>query len=116
MKGIVTPCLLVVAFALTGCATQSLPREELAAARGAIATAAETAPEAGELKRAQEKLALSQRWIDARDYGPARWLAEQAQVDAELAAARSATRETLQAIAAQEQAQAAFRKTSLQPR
>jgi Domain of unknown function (DUF4398) len=37
------------------------------------------------MQSAQEKLGLTSRWIAARDYEPARWLAEQAQVDAELA-------------------------------
>ena len=40
---------------------------------------------AADLKLAQDKLALGKRWIAAKDYQPALWLVEQAQVDAELA-------------------------------
>ena len=40
---------------------------------------------ATELNNAKEKLRLTRRWIEAGDYAPARWLAEQAQIDAELA-------------------------------
>ena len=36
-----------------------------------------------------DKLELTRRWIEARDYKPARWLAEQAQVDAELASMKA---------------------------
>jgi Domain of unknown function (DUF4398) len=75
----------------SGCA--SYPTEQLAASRAAIASAAgaggnEFAPR--EMNSAQEKFGLSSRWIAARDYEPARWLAEQAQVDAELAEMKAA--------------------------
>ena len=99
---------LLSAVLCAGCAT-SKPSAELAAAGVAIA-AAQPSPE---LTRAQTKVALAQRWIDARDYGPARWLAEQAEVDAELAAARQAAESALLAVSQQG---LALRKTSLSNR
>lgn len=81
--------LFVVAGSLVqACAMQPVPTEQLATSRAAFdaairAGAAESAPM--ELELARQKLELTRRWIDANDFKPARWLAEQAQVDAELA-------------------------------
>jgi len=77
---------------LAGCAVQAFPADQLAASEAAIARAeragaAQLAP--AELENAREKLRLTRRWVEARDYAPARWLAEQALVDAELAEAKS---------------------------
>jgi hypothetical protein len=60
-----------------------LMQGERAIAQAQAAGAAEHAPT--ELALAQEKLALGKRWIEARDYEPAKWLVEQALVDAQLA-------------------------------
>ena len=82
--------------ALGGCAvspTHELLLGERAVARAQAAGAAEHAPV--ELALAQEKLALGKRWIESRDYEPAKWLAEQARVDAELAAMRAAAANAL---------------------
>lgn len=95
-----------------GCASQPLPESELAAAKASIAAASAVAP-ARDLERAQVKLALGERWIAAGDYGPARWLAEQAEVDAELAAARAAS-EAARSASLAERAAAGFVRTSLQ--
>ena len=99
---------LLCAMLCAGCAT-SRPSDQLAAASVAIA-AAQPSPE---VTRAQVKVALAQRWMDARDYGPARWLAEQAEVDAELAAARQAAETAV--LAASHQG-LALRKVSLSTR
>lgn len=90
------PVVLAAALALGGCA--SAPLEELAQAR---ATLAATRPDDAslELARANDKIALARRWMDARDYGPSRWLVEQAQVDAELALAKSAAEDAHRAAA-----------------
>ena len=88
-------------------ACQSLPSEEMSHARDRVANASLASlgsPEAPELARSRQKLALAHRWIDAGDYGPARWLAEQAQVDAELALARHAAEQARVALAVREQA------------
>lgn len=98
---------------LAGCA--SLPAEEMARASAAIDTASAAVPagsDVAEMGRAQTKLALSKRWVDAKDYGPARWLAEQAEVDAELALVRVATREAQRLLALREQAVVAVRRVS----
>jgi hypothetical protein len=86
--------VLCIAFSwLVGCASQPLPAGDVAAAERAIAQARSSgaalwAPR--ELELAEKKIALTRRWIDAGDAAPARWLAQQAQVDAELAAVRAA--------------------------
>jgi len=69
--------------------------------RAGAAAAGQATPE---LARSQRKVSLAQRWIDAGDYGPARWLAEQAEVDAELALARRASAHARLALAARERA------------
>jgi len=75
---------------------------ERAIAQAQAAGAAEHAP--AELALAQEKLALGKRWIAARDYEPAKWLVEQARVDAELAGMKAgsavARREAMREAAA----------------
>jgi hypothetical protein len=91
-------CLVAAVFA-AGCVLHPVPgallapsaqlsASEEAIARAVAAGAAELAPV--ELAAAREKLALSRRWVEAADYEPARWLAAEAQVDAELAAAKAA--------------------------
>ncbi len=81
------------AAALYGCAGGAPVRElrqgEQAIAQAQAAGAAQHAP--AELALANEKLSLGKRWIAARDYEPAKWLVEQARVDAELAAMKSAS-------------------------
>jgi Domain of unknown function (DUF4398) len=80
------------AASLCGCAvspTHELALGERAIAQAEAAGAAVHAP--AELALATEKLALGKRWIAARDYEPARWLVEQARVDAELAGMKTAS-------------------------
>ena len=82
---------------LVGCALHAAPTHELASGEHAISSAealgaAKWAPV--ELRLANEKLALGNRWMAARDYEPARWLAEQALADAELAAMKSRSHPT----------------------
>jgi len=91
------PALLAAALALGGCA--SAPLEELAQARATVTAATQAGNASAELARATEKLALARRWVDAKDHGPARWLVEQAQVDAELALAKAAAEEARRAAA-----------------
>ena len=84
--------MTVAAVVVAGCASNAYPDAQLASAEAAVAGAiaagaAQHAVE--ELRSAQEKLALARRWIAAKDYEPARWLAEQARVDAELATAKA---------------------------
>lgn len=79
---------LILAAAAAGCAINAVPADQIALAERAIgaareAGAAQAAKE--ELHLAEEKLQLGRRWAQTGDFKPARWLAEQAQVDAEVA-------------------------------
>lgn len=110
---------LTLAFAAVSLAAcQSLPAEEVSQAHAMIASATLASlgdAAAPELVRSRQKLALAHRWIDARDYGPARWLAEQAEVDAELALARQASEQARMAVATREQARDTHRVTWQRP-
>src|SRR5258708_2865432 len=82
---------------LASCATRSAPKEEVRHSETVItqaieAGAARHAPY--ELDLAQKKLALAKRWLGKTDPEVVGWLLEQAQVDAELAAAKAATATT----------------------
>ncbi|HUQ29523.1 MAG TPA: DUF4398 domain-containing protein [Usitatibacter sp.] len=88
------PACIVITSALlaSGCAAHRAPTLAIdvssrAIARAESAGAERLAPE--DIRRARDKLALTGRWMAVRDHEPARWLAEQAEVDAELARARS---------------------------
>ena len=87
------PLLPIAALLLSACAAHPVPSRAIDVSRAAIerahaAGADRFAPE--ELARAREKVALIDRWLATRDHEPAQWLAEQAEVDAELARARAA--------------------------
>lgn len=88
---------LSAAFALGGCATA--PMEELAQAHATVASAAVASHGSADFARAEAKLALGRRLVNAHAYGPARWAVEQAQVDAELALAKSVAEEALRRAA-----------------
>jgi hypothetical protein len=84
--------LLAGATFVAGCSLHPGPDMEIETAQRALADAvhAHAAEHAApELALAREKIALARRWAEAKDYRPAKWLAEQAQVDAELAAMRA---------------------------
>jgi len=86
------PVVLFAAALAAGCAFDPGPVEEVAATEAAIAEAlnagaAELAP--WELRLAREKLELSKRFIAANDHKPARWLVEEAQLDASVAAVKA---------------------------
>ncbi|MGZ5666197.1 MAG: DUF4398 domain-containing protein [Usitatibacter sp.] len=94
--------IVVAAGIAGGCAIDSTPTDEIARSEAAIskamaAGANRLAPE--EMALAQGKVRLGKRWIDAKDYRPARWLAEQAQVDAELAEMKAMSARALQTAA-----------------
>ena len=88
MRTVLRTKMLLAGLFVAGCAAYPVPNDQLAISEGAIAAAlnAGATEHAGsDLQLAQEKLALGKRWIAAKDYQPALWLVEQAQVDAELA-------------------------------
>ena len=98
-----TACILpILALLVCSCTMHRAPTVVIDASRDAIekaqaAGADRLAPE--EMGRAREKLGLTGRWIAAHDYEPARWLAEQAEVDAELAQVRAAAADAVRAAA-----------------
>ena len=101
---------LAAAVFAAGCAVNLAPDEQLAAANKAIQQAARAQPAqepSPQLAIAREKFALAHRFMEARDYQPARWLAEQSAVDAELAAMKVMS---ARARAAAAEATAQFRR------
>jgi hypothetical protein len=76
--------------AAAGCAA-SPPTRELVDAQTAIHMASHVSKgnSSASLDRAVRKAALARQWMAAGDHRPARWLAEQARVDADLAAAQA---------------------------
>lgn len=86
--------LLCAIFFSVGCASNKppMPKEQLAVSRAAVAEAisagaTEFAPV--ELGAAQSKLAAADKAVAADDNDSAKWLAEQAQLDAQLAAKKA---------------------------
>ena len=93
--------LLLVA----GCATVPPPNEQVAVAKAAIANAVSagaTATAPAELQAAREKLDQANQAMIAKDHAHARVLAEQAEVDAQLAAAKARAVKAEQAAATTE--------------
>lgn len=91
-------CRLGVAAAaaifVMGCASTPAPTEQMAVSRAALSNATsaggnEFAPL--QIKSATEKMAAAERAMAGKDYARARQLAEQAQVDAQLAEAMART-------------------------
>src|ERR1700681_2496953 len=82
----------LAAAVMAGCASVPAPTEQVAVSKAAVANAVsaggpEFAP--GEMRTAQEKLDGATQAMAVRDYERAQWLAEQAQVDAQLAVSKS---------------------------
>ena len=76
------------AIVIVGCASMPPPTEQIAVAKSALASAASAGGSeyaSMEMNSAQEKLDRAQQAMKKEDYENARWLAEQAQVDARLA-------------------------------
>ena len=106
LAGIVAAATLLAACSTTGGSADRSP----AVSPAAIAARVDLGLEA--LERAHDKAALARRLAQARDYRPARWLAEQAEVDAELAVAYAAGNEARRAMALSELAAVVLLKTS----
>ena len=85
---------MAVATLVAGCASTPAPTEQMAVSRAAISNASsagadEFAP--AQFKSAMEKMDSAERAMTQKDYSRARQLAEQAQVDAQLASATART-------------------------
>jgi len=92
--------LIIAAAFAASCATESPPAAQVAASEAAIAMAREAGAArhaSPELALAEEKMQLSKRFMSAGDAKPARWLAEQARADAELAAMKAQSTRALAA-------------------
>ena len=94
-------CALIL-MALAGCATVPAPSDQLAVAKAAVSDAVgagggEFTP--AELRAAQEKLDQADRAMRAEDYRAARRLAEEAEVDAKLAATKARSLKAQRAVA-----------------
>jgi ABC-type uncharacterized transport system auxiliary subunit len=77
-----------VSIALAGCASLPAPTEQMAVSKAAIANAVSAGGSeyaSVEMRSAQDKMDRAGRAMDKEDYENARWLAEEAQVDARLA-------------------------------
>src|SRR5438034_8276218 len=87
---------------LAGCATAPAPREQMAVARTAVADADAAGAmryDAIDINRAHEKLNAATLALGAHDYDQARRYAEEAEVDANLAATRTRSAKTQNAVA-----------------
>lgn len=86
----VNTAVIAVLFALAGCASTPAPTEQMAVSKAAVSNASsaggnEFAPL--QLKAAMDKMDAAERAMIKKDYVLARQLAEQAEVDAQLAGA-----------------------------
>ena len=84
--------LAAALLAIGGCASTPIPNEQLAVAEAAVqraSTSSTSANAAAELKIATNKLASARQAVASKDYELARQLAEQAEVDAEVADLRA---------------------------
>ncbi len=93
--------LLALALLTAGCAGSKLPPPDMSAARSAIAEADQSgASEAAPLvlRNARQKFEQAERAAENEDYEAARFLADQAQVDAELAEAKARSATAMAAV------------------
>jgi hypothetical protein len=101
-RPLVVTSIAALAF-LAACASSSPPpTEQLAFANAAVDEARSAgAPEGApvEMRLAQEKLNQANQAMGAKDYDRARFLAEEAEVDAKLAAAKSRSTKADRAVA-----------------
>lgn len=86
------PAIGIASLLMAGCATAPPPTEQVAAAIAAMAQAAGAgAPElaAPEMRIASDKIDRLRVALAAKDYRHAAWLAQEAQLDAQVAEARA---------------------------
>jgi hypothetical protein len=108
----------VLALTLGACASQPLPTDQLALAEQAIrdaerAGAVEAAPV--EMRNAREKLAAAQRAAGEREVVTTTRLAEQAQVDAQLAEATARAAKSSRAVTELEDSLRALQREAQRP-
>ena len=84
VSGVISCAALLMA----GCASMPAPTEQMAVSKAAVTSAVSAGGNEFatiEMKAAQEKLERASQALEKEDYENARWLAEQAQIDAKLA-------------------------------
>jgi len=96
------PSALIALLLTAGCASQPIPTDRLALAQQAIeraerAGAVELSPV--EIRNAREKLSGAQRAAEAREVATTARLAEQAEIDAQLAEATARAEKSARAVA-----------------
>src|ERR1700704_1898341 len=95
-----------VAVLMAGCSSVPPPKEQMAVSKSAIANAvsaggSEYAPV--EMRTAQDKMDRANRAMEKEDYENARWLAEEAQVDARLAGKKAHSAQAQKSAAAMQE-------------
>ena len=105
--------VMAAAFALAACASTPAPEAQLAVSTAAVASAgvaggAEAAPL--EMRSARDKLARANAAMGDKDYVAARSLAEEAEVDAQLAGAKARAVQSTKAAAEVQDASRALRE------
>ena len=99
---IVSAVSMVSALFLIGCANIPPPTGQMAVSKSALANAMSAGGSeyaAVEMKSAQDKLDRANRAMEKKEFEDARWLAEQAQVDARLAEKKAHSAKAQKAVA-----------------
>ena len=113
MSGISFAAGFAAVVTIAGCASVPPPTEQIAVSKAAVSNATsaggnEFAP--AEMRAAQDKLDRAIQAMTAEDYKNARLLAEQAQVDAQLAAAKARSAKAQKAAATVQEGSEVLRK------
>jgi Domain of unknown function (DUF4398) len=106
----------VVAFGLSACASTPIPNEKIAVARASVQRAEQSgAPELApvEMSAARDKLARAEKAAANHDAAPATQLAEQANVDAQLAEATAQQQRSRKAATEFDASMQALRQESM---
>jgi hypothetical protein len=101
------------ALVIAGCASIPPPTEQIAVSKVAVTNATRAGGNefaSADMRAAQDKLDRAIEAMAAEDYGNARLLAEQAQVDAQLAAAKARSAKAQQAAATVQEGSEVLRK------
>jgi Domain of unknown function (DUF4398) len=105
-----------LALSVAGCASTPIPNEKIAVAKSSVARAEQSgAPEFApvEMAAARDKLARAEKAASAKDAEPATQLAEQANVDAQLAEATAQQKKSHKAATEFDASMQALRQESL---
>jgi Domain of unknown function (DUF4398) len=116
LSPLVTSAALVALVSAAGCATTPIPNEKIAVAKASLQHAEQSgAPELApvEMSEARDKLARAEKAAADRDAQPATQLAEQANVDAQLAEATAQQKKSRKAAMEFDASMQALRQETL---